>query len=85
LASGLSDELDNIDFEICKNMVKSKDDLKCARRRLIVILDILFKKKVFKIFLIQENNTNIYRFAHCLTKHTKNNTALVYVTFSFLL
>jgi hypothetical protein len=85
LASGLSDEAENTDFEICESMVNSKDDLKCARRRLIVILDILFSKVGFKTFLIQENNTNIYRLAHCLTKHTNNNPALVYATFSFLL
>eukprot|EP00551_Chaetoceros_affinis_P011522 CAMPEP_0203684868 /NCGR_PEP_ID=MMETSP0090-20130426/48255_1 /ASSEMBLY_ACC=CAM_ASM_001088 /TAXON_ID=426623 /ORGANISM="Chaetoceros affinis, Strain CCMP159" /LENGTH=620 /DNA_ID=CAMNT_0050554049 /DNA_START=75 /DNA_END=1937 /DNA_ORIENTATION=+ len=87
LASALSEQAKNTSFQEHKAMVLSTDlkTLTHARRTLVVLLDILFSKRHVKRFLYTENNSNIYRLVHCVTKHRKDKWPLIYVTFSFLL
>mmetsp|Transcript_4076 Transcript_4076/g.5323 ORF Transcript_4076/g.5323 Transcript_4076/m.5323 type:complete len:572 (+) Transcript_4076:101-1816(+) len=87
LASALSDEATNTTYESHKAFVSSThpDTIKLARRKLILLMDILFTKVYLKKFLYDSNNCNIYRLAHCATKHNNNKYPLVVVTFSFLL
>jgi hypothetical protein len=85
LASGLSREAISTSFQIEDDLVESTQDLKHARRVFILLMDILFKRIYLKTFLYTDNNSNIYRLAHCMTKNTRKKGPLVYATFSFLL
>mmetsp|Transcript_27337 Transcript_27337/g.41154 ORF Transcript_27337/g.41154 Transcript_27337/m.41154 type:complete len:628 (+) Transcript_27337:80-1963(+) len=85
LASGLSKGARNTNFEINKAMVPSHANLPTARMTFLYLMDILFSKVYVKTFLYKENNSNIFRIAHCDTKHSKNKIVLIYALFSFLL
>ncbi len=85
LASALSNEATNTSFQIHGAMVKSSNDVRLARRTLLLLMDILFSKVYTKTFLHKEHNSNIYRLVHCDTRNTNSYSSLYYAIFSFLL
>eukprot|EP00978_Attheya_sp_CCMP212_P028090 scaffold96016_cov29-Attheya_sp.AAC.1 len=61
LASSLSNHGEKTLFEINKAMVKQANDMPAERRRLVVLMDIVFSKVSHKRFLVDRGGSNIYR------------------------
>jgi len=85
VASGLSNMAENTSFEINRNMVKDKADLPIARRRLCLLMHVIFSKISSSNFLCDEEGSNIYRVVYCRTKYSNMKSIRVIPLFSFLL
>eukprot|EP00978_Attheya_sp_CCMP212_P015569 scaffold40110_cov53-Attheya_sp.AAC.4 len=88
LASSLSNHGEKTLFEINKAMVKQADDMPAERRRLVVLMDIVFSKVSHKRFLVDRGGSNIYRLVHCLTTGTTGQqkySSLLYCIFAISL
>lgn len=85
MGSGLSKNGGNTSFEIDNALVSSVKDIDIARRRLVILMDIIFNKIIIRRFLIDEDKVNIFRLIHCQTKGQRNKKSFVYAVFSFML
>jgi len=85
MGSGLAKNGACTSFEIDNALVKSTKDMDDARKRLVILMDIIFNKIIVRRFLIDGDKVNIFRLVHCLTKGQKNKNSFVYVIFSLLL
>lgn len=83
VASALSRFGENVSFQ--NSLLKGEEELDMARRKLCLLMDVLFSKVSMYRFLIQEDGNNTYRLVHCGTKHLPNKKPLRYALFSFLL
>lgn len=59
------------------------DNMSMERKRLLLLMDIIFSQISTKQFL--DNNKNIFRLVHAKIKGNKNKTSLAYCLFSFFL
>ena len=71
VASGLSNMGGNTSFEINRAIVEDEEDVELARRKLCLIMNIVFAKMASSKFLIEEDGSNIYRVVHCSTTVSK--------------
>ncbi len=85
VASGLSNYGENVSFEKSNHVINEELDSIIARRKLCLLMNILFSKVSLYRFLIQEDGNNTYRIVHCGTKTSSNKRPLLYAFFSFLL
>ncbi len=85
IASGLSDCGKNTMFEMNKELVMDWEEEAAARRKLTLLMDILFSKMALYRFLIHENGSNSYRLAHCRTVSSTNKWPIFNAVFCFLL
>mmetsp|Transcript_31443 Transcript_31443/g.31700 ORF Transcript_31443/g.31700 Transcript_31443/m.31700 type:complete len:586 (-) Transcript_31443:111-1868(-) len=85
LASALSDEAANTDFEVSDDLLRYKADAVIYRRKFIVLMRIIFDKISTKRFLVDNGATNIYRDIHCMNRVDRSNWAFAYFFFCFLL
>ena len=87
LAAGLSEKATHTCFEkdLMKNAERKYVSVKRARANLLVLMDILLTKMKVKIFLLERNNSNIYRLEHCKTKGDPNIWSYMNVVFAFML
>ncbi len=84
VASGLSNCGENTMFEVQHDLVQWDEEAQ-ARRKLTLLMDVLFSKMALHRFLIHENGTNAYRLIHCRTVSSTDKRPIFYVVFSFLL
>jgi len=86
LAAALSNEASNTEFEVTKDMMKDKSDIKIFRRKFILLMRIIFEKLHIKRFLIDKKSSNIYRDVHCMTKlkEESDGMAIVFCVLCFL-
>lgn len=85
IASGLSNCGENISFEKSDLMLLEESEEMMARRKLALLMDLLFSKVTMYRFLIQDDGNNTYRLVHCSTKGSKDKRPLLYAIFSFLI
>jgi len=87
IASGLSNQAQYTSFDINQSLLKGQSDTRIAtinaRRRLTLLMNIVFAQISTKRFL--DDNSNIFRLVYAETKGSRNKFSLVYVAFSFLL
>ena len=85
IASGLSNFGENVDFEKSEMFLKDGWDTDLERRKLCLLMDVLFSRISSYKFLLQDGGCNTYRVVHCGTKTTVNKRPLFYAVFSFLI
>ena len=85
IASGLSNFGENIDFEKSDMFLKDGWDTDLERRKLCLLMDVLFSRIASYRFLLQDGGCNTYRVVHCGTKTSVNKRPLFYAVFSFLI
>jgi hypothetical protein len=87
VASGLSKMGGNTSFEINRAIVSHERDIDLARRKLCLLMHIIFAKMETSKFLVDEGGTNIYRVVHCkkVVAKGKRGIELIYPVFTFAL
>lgn len=85
IASGLSRNGKNVDFEISDTMVRNSKDIEVTRLKLCVLMHIIFNKVRKHEFLVEKEGSNAFRLFHCRTKHSRDKKPILYAVFSFLL
>jgi len=87
VASGLSNEATHTSFQMNDALMKGYKGADVAstmaRRRLLLLMNIIFSNISTKRFL--DSHVNIFRIVHCETKGQSNKISIGYVLFSFLL
>ena len=87
MASCLSKEARHTSFELTDSLLKTYSSKSIARtmarRRLTLLMNIIFGKISAHRFLL--SNSNIFRLVYCRTKGNRHKGALAYVAFSFCL
>eukprot|EP00554_Chaetoceros_debilis_P014578 CAMPEP_0194123288 /NCGR_PEP_ID=MMETSP0150-20130528/53822_1 /TAXON_ID=122233 /ORGANISM="Chaetoceros debilis, Strain MM31A-1" /LENGTH=226 /DNA_ID=CAMNT_0038816463 /DNA_START=71 /DNA_END=748 /DNA_ORIENTATION=- len=85
IASGLSKNGMNVDFEISDTMVRKSNDIEVTRLKLCVLMHIIFNKVRKHEFLVVNEGSNAFRLFHCRTKYSRDKKTILYAVFSFLL
>ena len=85
MASVLSNCAEKTSFEIHPAMVKSQKDSDIARRKLCLLMDIIFSKIAIYRFLVDEEGSNTFRLAFCRSKYNSDKKPLMFAIFSFLM
>jgi len=85
IASALSNCGENTSFQPYDNLLTTKHQADEARRKLCLLMHVLFTKVSMYNFLIKNNGNNTYRLVHCGTKSYQNKKPLFYALFSFLI
>lgn len=85
MASALSDCADKTSFEIHSSMAKNQKDSDIARRKLCLLMDIVFSKIAVYRFLVDEEGSNTFRLAFCRSKYSSDKKPLMFAIFSFLM
>lgn len=66
-------------------LVHRDDDHSLIRTKLCFLMDVVFKRLAIKKFLVDDQQSNIYRLIHCRTKYSRNKRPLVIAGFAFIL
>jgi len=66
-------------------LVHQDDDHSLIRRKLCFLMDVVFKRLAIKKFLVDDQQSNIYRLVHCRTKYSTNKSPLAIALFAFIL
>jgi hypothetical protein len=86
LASGLSHNSKNIDFEINDMMVTDESEIDFIRFKFCFLMDVIFSKMSTKKYLLDDGKSNIFRLVYCNVKHRKGSKKSLFVAiFSFSL
>ena len=88
MASGLSGMAENTSFEVHRALLKDNNDfeLLVARRKLCMMMNVIFSKIGMSNFLYGGDESNIYRLVHCLTTVSEKDMKFMLLPgFSFLL
>lgn len=85
MASALSDYADKTSFEIHPSMAKDEEDSEIARRKLCLLMNIVFSKIAVYRFLVDEEGSNTFRLAICRGKCSSDKQPLIIAIFSFLM
>lgn len=86
LASGLSNMGRNTSFQVHDAIIKTPDEINLARRKLCLMMHIIFSKIESSDFLCSAEGSNIYRLVFCMTVVSKQDALkLLIPIFSFLL
>lgn len=86
VASGLSNMAKNTSFERHEAILDDGDDIDLVRRKLCLIMNVLFERMESSNYLSHGDGSNIFRLVHCSTVVSKKNYKLKMLPlFSFLL
>ena len=86
VASGLSNCAANTSFEVHEGLLKDEAEVELARRKLCLLMDIIFSKISMFRFLVDEEGSNTFRVAYCRSKcNEKDKSPFVFAVFSFLM
>ncbi len=86
MASGLSNMANNTSFQRHEAILDDEDDIDMLRRKLCLIMHVLFERMENSNYLNHGDGSNIYRLVFCSTAITKKNYMLKLLPFfSFLL
>jgi hypothetical protein len=81
IASGLSNCGDNTSFEICDDLIGTEGNVDAARKKLMLLMDIMFTNLTSRTFFIDKSGTNVYRVAYVSSDLSSQMLAV----FTFLL
>jgi len=76
---------DSVKLKNQVTLVGPGEDYAMIRRKLCVLMDVVFTRLAIKKFLVDDEKGNIYRLMYCKTKYSRNKRPVVVAVFAFIL